>query len=250
MLYAEFYRISCRQLAFDDKLRQIATMNEHAISPIVRHSLHDELVGHIRDMIIEGQLEPGSRIHEGQLGQALGVSRTPLREALKFLASEGLIDLVPGRGGIVRQLTPQDVRNMLDVLIALETLAGRLACRSATDAQIADVRKLHDRMAEFYNRRRRLEYYKLNQAIHTAIVKLSGNDFLASTHEAIQARLKRIRFIGNEAPDSWSGAVQEHVEMIEALEVRDEARLTEVVTRHLEKTWTRVRPIIQPAAGS
>src|SRR3954451_22527639 len=65
-------------------------MNEHAISPIVRHSLHDELVGRIRDMIIEGQLTPGSRIHEGQLGQALGVSRTPLREALKFLASEGL----------------------------------------------------------------------------------------------------------------------------------------------------------------
>src|SRR4051794_14520612 len=139
-------------------------MSDQAIAPIVRQTLHDELVGRIRDMIIEGQLEPGSRIHEGRLGQALGVSRTPLREALKFLASEGLIDLVPGRGGIVRQLTPQDVRNMLDDLIALETLVGRLACRSATDAQIADVRKLHDRMAEFYNRRRRLEYYKLNQA--------------------------------------------------------------------------------------
>ena len=219
-------------------------MNDQATAPIVRQTLHDELVGRIRDMIIEGQLEPGSRIHEGQLGQALGVSRTPLREALKFLASEGLIDLVPGRGGIVRQLTPQDVRNMLDVLIALETLAGRLACRGATDAQIADVRKLHDRMAEFHNRRRRLEYYKLNQAIHTAIVKLSGNDFLASTHEAIQARLKRIRFIGNEAPESWGGATREHVEMMDALERRDEHTLTEVITRHLEETWTRVRSIV------
>src|SRR3954454_20934399 len=244
MLYAEFYRISCRQLAFDDKLRQIATMNEHAISPIVRHSLHDELVGRIRDMIIEGQLEPGSRIHEGQLGQALGVSRTPLREALKFLASEGLIDLVPGRGAIVRQLTPQDVRNMLEVLIALETLAGRLACRNATDAQIAQIRKLHDRMMGFYNGRKRLEYYKLNQAIHTAIARLSGNDFLASTHESIQSRLKRIRFIGSEAPESWGGAVQEHVEIIEALERRDGDRLAEVIARHLEETWTRVRPIL------
>jgi DNA-binding GntR family transcriptional regulator len=219
-------------------------MNEHAISPIVRHSLHDELVGRIRDMIIEGQLEPGSRIHEGQLGQALGVSRTPLREALKFLASEGLIDLVPGRGAIVRQLTPQDVRNMLEVLIALETLAGRLACRNATEAQIADVRKMHDRMMGFYGSRKRLEYYKLNQAIHTAIVNLSGNDYLASTHEAIQSRLKRFRFIGNEAPANWSGAVQEHVEMIEALEKRDEGALTDVLTRHLEETWTRIRPIL------
>src|SRR4051794_41121382 len=126
-------------------------------------------------MIIEGQLAPGSRIHEGQLGQALGVSRTPLREALKYLASEGLIDLVPGRGAVVRQLTPQDVRDMLAVLIALETLAGRLACRNATEAQIAGVRKTHDRMMDFYSRRKRLEYYKLNQAIHTAIVNLSGN---------------------------------------------------------------------------
>ena len=244
MLYAVCYYISCIELAFDDKLRQIATMNEHAISPIVRHSLHDELVGRIRDMIIEGQLEPGSRIHEGQLGQALGVSRTPLREALKFLASEGLIDLVPGRGAIVRQLTPQDVRNMLEVLIALETLAGRLACRNATEAQIKDVRKMHDRMMGFYASRKRLEYYKLNQAIHTAIVNLSGNDYLASTHEAIQSRLKRIRFIGNEAPENWSGAVQEHVEMIEALEKRDEGALTDVLTRHLEETWTRIRPIL------
>ena len=169
-------------------------------------------------MIIEGQLEPGARIHEGQLGQALGVSRTPLREALKFVASEGLIDLVPGRGGVVRQLTPRDVRNMLDVLIALETLAGRLACRNAATAQIGEVRALHDRMMGFYAERNRLEYYKLNQAIHTAITALSGNDFLASTHDAIQSRLKRIRFIGNEAPANWEGAVREHEEMIGALE--------------------------------
>jgi DNA-binding GntR family transcriptional regulator len=219
-------------------------LDELAILPVVRHSLHDELVGRIRDMIIEGQLAPGSRIHEGQLGLALGVSRTPLREALKFVASEGLIDLVPGRGGIVRRLTPRDVRNMLDVLMALETLAGRLACRNATDAQIAEVRQMHDRMMELYADRQRLEYYKLNQAIHSAIAALSGNDFLVATHEAIQSRLKRIRFIGNEAPDNWSGAVQEHVEMIDALERRDEAVLTEVLTRHLEKTWNRVRPVL------
>jgi DNA-binding GntR family transcriptional regulator len=220
-------------------------LNELAIRPILRHTLHDELVGRIRDMIIEGQLPPGSRIHEGQLGLALGVSRTPLREALKFVASEGLIDLVPGRGGIVRRLTPRDVRNMLDVLTALETLAGRLACRHATDAQIAEIRRMHDRMMPLYADRQRLEYYKLNQAIHSGIAALSDNDFLLATHEAIQSRLKRIRFIGSEAPDNWSGAVQEHVEMMDALERRDETALTEVLTRHLEQTWIRVRKTLE-----
>src|SRR3712207_3743864 len=126
------------------------------VLPVSRRSLHDELVGRVHDMIIDGQLPPGARIHEGQLGQALGVSRTPLREALKFLASEGLIDLVPGRGAVVRTLTPKDVRNMLDVLSALEALAGKLACRNATDAQIAEVRRLHDEMMAFYAARNRL----------------------------------------------------------------------------------------------
>lgn len=219
-------------------------MDGQTIRPVVRHSLHNELVGRIRDMIIEGELGPGTRIHEGQLGSALGVSRTPLREALKFLASEGLIDLVPGRGAVVRQLTPQDVRDMLDVLAALETLAGRLACRNASADSIAGVRRIHERMMELYAERQRLEYYKLNQAIHTAIAALSGNGFLVSSHDAIQSRLKRIRFIGNEAPDNWAGAVQEHVEMIEALERRDEEALAEVLSRHLEQTWVRVQAVI------
>lgn len=214
------------------------------IRPVVRHTLHDVLVERIRDMIIGGDLASGTRIHEGQLGVALGVSRTPLRESLKFLASEGLIDLVPGRGAVVHQLTPKDVRNMLDVIGALEILAGRLACRNASDQGITEVRGIHDRMMALYADRQRLEYYKHNQAIHSAIARLSDNEFLISSHDAIQSRLKRIRFIGNEAPENWAGAVREHIEMIAALERRDEDTLAEVLGRHLEQTWIRVRPII------
>lgn len=210
------------------------------IVPLPRRSLHNDLVERVRDMIIEGQLLPLSRIHEGQLGKALGVSRTPLREALKYLASEGLIELVPGRGAVVRQLTPHDVRDMLDVLSALETLAGRLACRRATDVQIAGLRRVHDEMMAFYAAGNRLEYYRRNQAIHSGLAELSGNVVLASMHQVIQARLKRIRFIGNEEPVKWSAAVAEHEEMIAALEARDEARLAEMISRHLQETWLRV----------
>jgi DNA-binding GntR family transcriptional regulator len=215
-----------------------------SVVPLNRRTLHDELVGRVRDLIIEGQLAPGARIHEGQLGQALGVSRTPLREALKFLASEGLVDLVPGRGAVVHKLTAQNVRDMLDVLGAIETLAGQLACARATDTQIAEVRRLHDEMMAFYADRNRLEYYKRNQAIHAAIARLSGNEFLAATHEAIQVRLRRIRFIGNREPDKWAGAVAEHEEMIAALESRDAIRLTATIARHLDHTWDRVRNVI------
>lgn len=211
-----------------------------SIEPLNRRTLHDELVDRVRTLIVEGQLAPEARIHESELGRALGVSRTPLREALKVLASEGLIELVPGRGAVVKRLTRKDVREMLDVLIALETLAGRLACRNASDAEIAALRVTHDEMMRLYAARDRLEYYWRNQAIHAGIARLSGNALLASLHQVIQARLRRIRFIGNEEPHKWADAVAEHEAMIAALEARDDERLAAVIERHLDQTWERV----------
>ncbi|ERM00817.1 GntR family transcriptional regulator [Brucella intermedia 229E] len=162
-----------------------------------RTALHDMLVNHLRDMIIEGQLEPGTRLHEGQLGEQLGgVSRTPLREAIKYLASEGLVELVPSRGAVVKRFSATDVKDMLTVLRALEELAGKLACELATDREIGEVRALHDEMIERYKHSDRLQYYKLNQQIHLAIVRLARNPTLADIHQMLQTRLKRIRFVG------------------------------------------------------
>ncbi|HSU44696.1 MAG TPA: GntR family transcriptional regulator [Casimicrobiaceae bacterium] len=210
------------------------------IVPLSRPTLHGQLVDRVRTLIVEGQLGPGTRIHEGELGKALGVSRTPLREALKVLASEGLVELVQGRGAVVRKLTGKDVAEMLDVLKALETLAARLSCRNAADAQIAALRRTHDEMIAFYETGNRLDYYWRNQAIHAGLADLSGNALLATMHATIQSRMKRIRFIGNEDPGGWTAAVAEHREMIAALEARDEARLAAVVARHLDETWKRV----------
>ena len=212
-----------------------------SIEPVFRRTLHDEVVGRIRDMIIEGTLAPGARVHEGQLGEQLGISRTPLREALKYLASEGLLDLVAGRGAIVRRLSPKDVHDMLVVLSALEALAGRLVCAHATDAEIDVIRALHQRMMALYAQRQRLDYYKYNQLIHSAIVDLSGNAFLAATHNTAQSRLKRIRFLGNAAPEKWDAAVAEHVAMMEALDRRDGDALASVLSHHLDETWLRVK---------
>lgn len=212
--------------------------------PIQRRTLHEEVVPRVRDMIIEGELAPGTRINEVQLGSRLGVSRTPLREALKTLASEGLIDLVPSRGAVVRKLTGETVRGMLEVLATLETLAARLACARADEAGIAAVVDLHERMMALYRAGDRLPYYKLNQAIHSAIVALSGNETLVEVHTNIQSRLKRIRFIGNGTPTGWRDAVAEHEEMIAALTARDGERLGAVLTLHLDNTWERVKAVV------
>ena len=211
---------------------------------ISRVPLHDAIVNRLRDMIVEGELKPGTRIHESQIGMQLGVSRTPLREAIKFLASEGLVELVPSRGAIVRVFDKKDVEDMWIVLRSLERLAGELACKNGSDRDIEHIRHLHDQMLEHYHAKRRLDYYKLNQDIHTAIVKLADNETLTYMHGTLQSRLKRIRFIGHEGPNNWANAVREHEEMIAAQEARDAAALVECLDRHLVNGWERVQDMI------
>jgi DNA-binding GntR family transcriptional regulator len=207
---------------------------------IARQPLHQLVAERIRDMIIEGRLAPGDQVNESKLCLEMGVSRTPMREAIRMLASEGLIVLRPGRSTVVRKFTPEEVRDMLDVVTELEALAGRQACRCASDEDIAGIEDLHARMMAHYRAGERLDYYKLNQRIHSAIVEASGNAALAEVHDLLQARMKRIRFVGNAGKEKWRGAVEEHEEMIEALRTRDEDRLAAILRRHLSNTWTRV----------
>jgi DNA-binding GntR family transcriptional regulator len=209
--------------------------------PIVRPSLHDALVSRVRDMIIEGRLAPGSRVHEGNLGRELGVSRTPLREALKFLASEGLLELAPGRGAVVRRFSPKEIRDSLAVIGLLEGEAGRLVCRHATDAEVAELFDLHARMLERYEARDRLPYFKLNQAIHSAFLRLSGNEALVHVHGLMQARLRLIRFVAHEGPEKWAAAVADHEQMMAALRRRDAEGLALALAQHMERAWERVK---------
>lgn len=211
---------------------------------ILRRTLHEEVLERLRDMIIEGRLGPGQRINEGAVGAQLGVSRTPLREAIKTLASEGLVEILPAKGAVVRKFSARDLKNVLEVIKSLEQLGGRMACESASDETIAQIRALHDAMMALYASRNRLEYFKLNQAIHTAIVAASGNEVLAEMHGNLQARIKRLRFIGNEGETKWAGAVEEHERMIVALEKRDAAGLAEIIREHMDSTRLRVHDVL------
>lgn len=211
---------------------------------IQRRTLHEEVLERLRDMIIEGRLEPGQRINEGAVGAQLGVSRTPLREAIKSLASEGLVEMQPAKGAVVRRFTSRDLREILEVIKALEQLGGRIACAQATDERVEGVVALHDRMMELYAQRNRLEYFKLNQMVHSAIVAASGNAVLVEMHETLQARIKRLRFIGNEGPEKWAGAVAEHEAMIAALKRRDGEALAAEIGKHMDHTLNRVKDVL------
>ena len=130
------------------------------------------------------------------------------------------------------------------MLKTLEQLAGRMACEQASDAAIAAIDTLHKRMMALYETRNRLEYFKINQAIHSAIAAASGNAVLTEMHGTLQSRIKRLRFIGNEGPQKWAGAVAEHEEMMAALLRRDGAALAEVIGRHMDATLIRVSEVL------
>ena len=208
--------------------------------PIERQSLQEIIAGRVRDMIIEGHLGQGEPVNESRLCLDLGVSRTPMREAIHTLAAEGLVVLRPGRSSIVRAFSPEEVRDMLDVIGELEALAGRKACENAGDDEIAEISLIHDQMITHYKAGERLAYYKLNQQIHSRIVAAAANGALSEMHGLLQSRMKRIRFVGHNAPENWQGAVGEHEEMIAALKARDGEKLAEVLKRHITNTWDRV----------
>ncbi|MBY6154337.1 GntR family transcriptional regulator [Vannielia litorea] len=208
---------------------------------IRKRTLHDQVADGIRDLIIEGYLEPGSRIDETRLIEQLEVSRTPFREALRTLAAEGLVIIRPSRGAVVRKLTAQDVFSMLEVLAHLEKLAGNLTCERASDEEIEALLSLHREMLALYEKRERLAYYKLNQDFHTMLSELSGNETLQEMQRNIQARLKRIRFMGNRKPEYWAAAVDEHEKMAECLSRRDGPALGDIMAGHLMNTWDRVK---------
>ena len=123
----------------------LAAMNHpEPMAQIARIPLHEEVTNRIRDMIVESKLAPGERIQEMQLAQQLGVSRTPIREALKVLTSEGLVELLPLRGAIVKVFTDKDARDMLDVIALIEAFAGERACQADAMARVRFARHMLD----------------------------------------------------------------------------------------------------------
>jgi DNA-binding GntR family transcriptional regulator len=207
--------------------------NSQEPTPIVRRPLHEEATDRLRDLIVQGRLAAGTRLNERLLTAQLGLSRTPLREAFKVLATEGLVELLPNRGAVVSQMDPVRLGESLAVMGALEALAGELACRNATDAQINEIRALHYEMLAYHARNDLAGYFKFNQAIHLKIVKYSGNSVLTNIYRQMNGNVRRARYMANLSKERWDAAVREHGEILAALGSRDVGRIRALLSDHL-----------------
>ena len=203
------------------------------IIDITRGALHDQVTQRLRTLLVEGRIAPGAKLNERELCEALHVSRTPLREAIKRLAAEGLVDLLPNRGAVAVTLTEADVEQAFEVLAALDGLAGERAVERASDAEIAEIQALHYEMRACHARQDLSGYYRLNAQIHTAINAAAGNPVLTETYTRLNARVQALRFRTNQDSAKWRRAVLEHEQMMQALAARDGAALRAVLVLHL-----------------
>ncbi|MCP5152114.1 MAG: GntR family transcriptional regulator [Chromatiales bacterium] len=210
-------------------------------APPPRRPLPTQVAEQVRDMILEGVLTPGARIPEQAVSERLAVSRTPLREALKILATEGLVELKPNRGAVVANPRPEEIRDLIQVMAALEALAGELACERASDTQIAEIRALHEELVAARARGDRLTYFKRNQDVHLAIVAAAGNAPLTELHRTLNARCYRILYMSNERNERWHVAVEDHQAMVDLLSARDAPALSALLRQHRNVAWEAVQ---------
>jgi DNA-binding GntR family transcriptional regulator len=205
-----------------------------------RLSLHNGIAGKLREMIIRCELPPGERVPEHHFGQLFGVSRTPLREALKMLASEGLIEIRPNRGSVVAPISFQEISQTFEVMGALEELAGFLVCDHVSNVDIGALDQLMREMHSTHDKIDHDKYADLNFAFHRKIIGLSGNNVLADTYQNFFGKLQRARYCVNYHKVRWDESVQEHEGIMTALRRRDGAELSKRLKEHNARTGVAV----------
>jgi hypothetical protein len=202
---------------------------------IPRQGLHDAVADRIREQIVEGVLEPGDRLNERILCEQMGVSRTPLREAIKKLAGEGLVRLEPNRCAVVHQLSRDEVAAAFEVIASLEALSGDLAAQRATGREIAAIQKLQGQMEAAHRDGDLHTYYRLNAQIHSSINAAARNPVLEAVFRSVNARLQSLRFRSNLDKRKWNAAVREHAAIAAALTERNGPELGRLLRDHLNR---------------
>ena len=197
----------------------------------------------LRKLILLERLPPGMPVRERELAQELGISRTPLNQALRTLEMEGLVEYGLTRRPKVADPTLDEIAKNTAVLGALEALAGEIACRLASDEDIRAINGLNQRMQDMPRSTPPLEFFDLDMEFHTKIVQGARNEPLAETHRQFNARLWRARFMSSRQIERRDNTLAEHQSICEAMSERDAGASSLALRRHLESTIRNIERI-------
>lgn len=210
---------------------------------LVSSSLHDEVATQLRDQIFSGALPPGSFVDEVGLCVSLSISRTPLREALKVLAAEGLVRHEPRRGCFVNEVTEKDLDDIFPVIALLEGRCAFEAAANASDAEMNALAVLHERLQQAADAGQIQAYYDANLAIHEAIITLADNRWLAQSIADLRKILRLARLQQLHAPGRLAQSLSEHMAIYAALKARDSEGAEAAMRTHLTRQRVALREL-------
>jgi DNA-binding GntR family transcriptional regulator len=199
-------------------------------APLARRALYQDVADRLRQQIFARELEPGSWIDELKLAAAFGISRTPMREALKVLAVEGLVTLKAGRGAYVTEMSRQDVAQVYHLLALLESDAAAQVAKSADEAGRAELRALHEQLERQV--RQRGAFFATNERFHLALLRLAGNRWAEQTVLDLRKVMKLNRHHSLFKKGRLAESLAEHRELMAALESRDAGRAAALMQEH------------------
>jgi DNA-binding GntR family transcriptional regulator len=205
-----------------------------------RGALHELARDRLRTLIVRGDLAPGVALQETQLSEELGISRTPLREALKLLAAEGLLELRSNRSAQIAPLRQNEIDEIFEVISAIEGIAAQLAASRITSQELKRLTQLQERMEVHHDNGKLEEYFRINQEIHGFIVACAKNGVLKSTHDTLLARAERARYFALSSRTRWDDSVREHRQILKALKARDAEAASRALTQHVLRTGRAV----------
>jgi DNA-binding GntR family transcriptional regulator len=203
---------------------------------ITRMALHQQVAEQLREMIISGTLAPGTRIGERELCDMIHVSRTPLREALKLLATERLVELRNNHGATVAPLVRREIGDLFEALAGIERLGAELAAMRMSRGDIERLRS-HQKKIEMHNADSDLlSYSNENRAYHLAIMKSSGNSILVELHEHLLRRADRARLMALGKSGRWETSIKEHRDILDFLQNGDGVAAGVALREHILAT--------------
>ncbi len=205
--------------------------------------LHDDVAHTLRERIFAGELAPGVFLDEIALAEGLGISRTPLREALKVLTAEGLVRHEPRRGCFVNQVTEQDLDDIFPVIALLEGQCAHQAALRASDADLAALEVLHQRLVDHALARRIHDYYTANFAIHEAIITVADNRWLAQVIGDLRKIAKLSRLQQLHAPGRLDQSLSEHLAVFAALKAHDAQGAEAAMRTHITRQRAALREL-------
>ncbi|WP_328587641.1 GntR family transcriptional regulator [Anaerosacchariphilus polymeriproducens] len=207
--------------------------------------LRDVVFNTLREAILKGELKPGERLMEIQLAERLGVSRTPIREAIRKLELEGLVLTIPRRGAEVAKMTEKNMREVLVVRKALEVLAVEIACEVITQPQIVELKEVAKAFEQSMNSKDLKKIAEADVRFHDLIYQSTGNKRLVQILNNLREQIYRYRIEYLKDASTYPSLLQEHQALIEGLKNRDKEFVKDIMNRHIENQERTVINIIR-----